>query len=122
MVNVPEMPPQRLMPEFTVLWSDGDPQCKRNASHPNYPAAPRVAVRWRHPGESLEALNAWVGSPMFKSATGLAGSVRAEKNGRVWEYRDAAGNVKVRLAGERAFDTTRPLRSAIAWRCSRCAV
>lgn len=107
-VNVVGVPPQRLVPEFTVLWSDTDPLCVRNASHPNYPVAPRNAVRWRNPAEPLEALNAWVGSPEFKSTTGMAGAVKADGEKRTWEFRDAAGKVKVRVTGDRAFDTTRP--------------
>src|SRR5438105_3436359 len=61
-VRAGKMTPQVLTPEFTVLWSDTDPLCTRDASHPNYPVAPRVAVRWRNPGEPIGALNAWVGS------------------------------------------------------------
>jgi hypothetical protein len=107
-IRVAGMPAQRLAPEFTVLWSDADPLCKRDASHPNYAVAPRNAVRWRNPNSSLEELNAWVGASEFESATGLSGNVRAEGKGRVWEFRDAQGKVKVRVAGDRAFDTTRP--------------
>jgi len=33
-------------PEFTVLWSETDPQLKRNPSHPDYVTAPRIALRW----------------------------------------------------------------------------
>ena len=75
-INVAGMPPQRLRPEFTVLWTEADPLCVRNPSHPNYPVAPRNAVRWHHPAESLEALNAWVGSPEFRNVTGMAGASR----------------------------------------------
>ena len=45
-VQVPAMSPQRLAPEFTVLWSETDPRLRRNPSHPDYTNAPRVAVRW----------------------------------------------------------------------------
>jgi len=107
-IRVANMPPQRFAPEFNVLWSEDDPLCTRNASHPNYPVAPRVAVRWRNPDEPLDALNAWLGLPEMKAATGLSGSVRAEGKGRVWEFRDAQGKVTVRVTGERALDTTRP--------------
>src|ERR1700722_13310081 len=62
-VTVAGMPPQRLTGDFTVLWSETDPQCVRNASHPNSLVAPRNAVRCLNPTEPLEALNAWVGSP-----------------------------------------------------------
>lgn len=107
-VCVAGMPAQTLAPEFTVLWSDTDPLCKRDASHPNYAVAPRNAVRWRVPSEPLDQLNAWIGGSEFKAATGLSGEVKPEVAGRVWEFRDAAGKVKVRIAGPRAFDTTRP--------------
>jgi hypothetical protein len=107
-VRVEKMPPQVFLPEFTVLWSDTDPLCIRNASHPNYPVAPRNAVRWRNPADPLETLNAWVGSPGFKSVTGMSGTVKDDGKKRAWEFRDAGGKVKVRVSGERAFDTTRP--------------
>ena len=107
-VNVAGMPPQKITPEFTVLWSEIDPLCTRNASHPNYPVAPRNAVRWSNPTEPLDALNAWVGSPEFKAETGMAGSVKTTGQKREWEFRDAQGKVKVRVTGDRAFDTTRP--------------
>jgi hypothetical protein len=107
-ISVANMPTQRLMPEFTVLWSETDPLCTRDASHPNHPVAPRVAVRWRNPDEPLDALNAWPASPEWRTATGLTGSVRAEGNGRVWEFRDAQGKVTVRITGDRALFTTRP--------------
>jgi hypothetical protein len=106
-VRVEGMPAQTLRPEFTVLWSDSDPQCQRNASHPNYPVAPRTAVRWRNREEPLAELNAWVGSAEFASITGMTGLVKADGGKRVWEYRDAEGKVKVRVTGDRAFDTTR---------------
>ena len=101
-IRVEGMPPQRLAPEFTVLWSETDPRCRRNASHPNHPVAPRVAVRWLDSNGALDALNSWVGSPEFRAATGLVGSVSGEGRGRVWEFRDAKGKVSVRVAGERA--------------------
>jgi hypothetical protein len=108
-VQVQGMPPVRLRPEFTVLWSEADPQCRRNPSHPNYMVAPRDAVRWRKPNDPLEALNTWLTSPEMKTATGLSGSVRAEEStGRVWEFRDAQGKVTARVTGEHAFDTPRP--------------
>jgi hypothetical protein len=108
-IAVTGMPPQRLRPEFTVLWTEADPQCVRNPSHPNYPVAPRNAVRWRDPTESLESLNAWVGSPEFRAAAGVTGSVMADGKNCVWEFRDGQGQVKVRVTGRQAFDTTRPL-------------
>ena len=43
-INVAGMPPQRHRPEFTVLWTEADPLCVRNPSHPNYPVAPRNAI------------------------------------------------------------------------------
>jgi hypothetical protein len=107
-LTVPGMAPQRLTGEFTVLWSDTDPHCVRNASHPNYPVAPRNAVRWSNPAESLESLNAWIGSPEFKAVTGMSGEVKGEGKTRAWEFRDAQGKVKVRVTGAPALDTTRP--------------
>ena len=108
-VQVAGMPPQRLAPEFTVLWGESDPHCIRQATHPNYPVAPRGAVRWRNNNETVETINAWLDSSEFKSATGMSGSVRADgRAGRVWEFRDAKGKPTVRIAGERALDTTRP--------------
>ena len=99
--------PVTLTPEFTVLWSDTDPHCVRNPSHPNYPVAPRNAVRWLNP-EPLGALNAWIGSPEFQSVTGMSGEVKADGKKRAWEFRDAQGKVKVRVTGNAALDTTRP--------------
>ncbi len=107
-MEVAGMAPQLFVPEFTVLWTDADPQCARNASHPNYPVAPRTAVRWRNPDEPIEELNAWVGSPQFKTVTGMKGTVLGSGKGRVWEFRDAQDKVKVRITGDRALDTTRP--------------
>ena len=106
-IRVTGMPAQTLTPEFTVLWSDADPMCQRNASHPNYPVAPRTAVRWRNREESLDELNAWVGSAEFASTTGMTGTVKADGKKRAWEFRDTQGKVKVRITGDRAFDTTR---------------
>jgi hypothetical protein len=37
---------KRLTGDFVVMWSEEDPHLVRNASHPNYAVAPRVAVRW----------------------------------------------------------------------------
>lgn len=107
-VQVAGMPSQRLVPEFTVLWSESDPQCRRNASHPNYAVAPRVAVRWQNPGEPVESLNAWLSSPEFRVATGWSGAVQADGPGRAWEFRDGVGTVKMRVTGRHALDTTRP--------------
>jgi hypothetical protein len=107
-VEVTGLPAQTLTPEFTVLWSDTDPVCQRDASHPNYLVAPRTAVRWRNPGEPIASLNAWLGSPEFKAATGLSGAVHEAGKSREWEYRDASNKVKVRISGARALDTTRP--------------
>ncbi len=109
-VEVAGMPAQRLAAEFTVLWSETDPLCQRNASHPNYVVAPRTAVRWRQSNETIEELNAWLASPAMKSATGMNGSVAAEPKGRTWEFRDPQGKVKVRVTGERGLDTTRPFQ------------
>jgi hypothetical protein len=108
-INVAGMSPQRLRPEFTVLWTEADPLCLRNPSHPNYPVAPRNAVRWHNPNESLEALNEWVGSPEFRHVTGMAGKVMADGKNRLWEFRDSQGHVTVRVTGRYALDTTRPL-------------
>jgi len=99
---------QRLTPEFTVLWSDADPHCARNAGHPNYVVAPRVAVRWRQADEPLNGLNAWLASAEFKAATGLTGIVHAGTTGRWWEFRNGTGHVALRITGKPALDTTRP--------------
>jgi len=107
-VTVTGMPPQRLTGDFTVLWSETDPHCVRNASHPNYPVAPRNAVRWLNPTEPIEDLDAWIGSPEFKSATGMSGEVKEDGKKRAWEYRDTQGKVKVRVTGDAALETTRP--------------
>jgi hypothetical protein len=102
------MPAQKLVPEFAVLWSETDPHCTRDASHPNYAVAPRTAVRWRNPSEPLDALNAWIASAEFKSATGLSGAVVPAGRGRAWEFHDGSGAVKLRVTGDRALDTTHP--------------
>jgi hypothetical protein len=107
-MRVAGMPPAVFVPEFTVLASETDPRCKRDPTHPNYAVAPRTAVRWRLPDEPLESLNTWLASPEMKAATGLSGSVRADGKKREWEFRDAQDKVKVRVTGDRAFDTTRP--------------
>jgi len=108
-ICVAGMAAQRLTPEFTVLETSEDPLCSRNASHPNYLAAPRNAVRWWNPAKPLEALNAWLASPETKAAIGLTGSVRADgKGGRIWEYLDAKGRTMVRVQGEHALETSRP--------------
>ncbi|HEY3900710.1 MAG TPA: hypothetical protein VGM54_19025 [Chthoniobacter sp.] len=108
MIETPHAPAQRFVAEFTILRSDADPDCKRDPGHPNYAVAPRTAVRWRNPSESLDDLNAWVSSPEFRSATGLSGTVQDAGKSRIWEFRDAANQVKLRVTGNRAFDTTRP--------------
>jgi hypothetical protein len=108
-------------PEFTVLFSATDPGCLRVPVHPNYAVAPRVAVRWRKSNETLEGLNAWVGSDAFEAVTGVRGSVTQDGKDRAWEFRDDKGNVKVRVAKHYAQDTTRALNvgTATAMRPSR---
>ncbi len=108
-VQVTNMPAKRFAPEFTVLWSETDPQCLRQMTHPNYPVAPRSAVRWRAAGESIESVNGWLASPEMTAGMSLRGVVRADgQRGRVWEFRNAQGHVAVRITGEPAQDTTRP--------------
>src|SRR6187399_460916 len=101
-VEASGMPPQRLVPEFTVLWSEADPQCIRQATHPNYMVAPRTAVRWGKSNESVESLNAWLNSPEFKAASSTSGVVKVDGPGRAWEFRDAQNKVKLRVTGPRA--------------------
>jgi len=108
-VEVAGMPPQILRPEFTVLSGATDPKLARIQTHPNYAASPRTAVRWSNREEPLEAINAWVNSPAFKSATGLSGQVKETKEGgREWEFRDAGGKITLRVSGVRAWETSRP--------------
>lgn len=88
--KVDGMPPQRLSGEFTVLWSETDPHCARNQSHPGYAVAPRVAVRWRNPADAkrtADLVNPFsVGHRVvMKPARALA-----EANRVRWEY-DATG-------------------------------
>ncbi len=110
-IEAPGLPtPKRLAPEFTVIISDQDPQCTRDASHPNYPVAPRTAVRWRNPDEPLDRLNAWISSPAIRvRPPAWSGAVQDTGKTRVWEYRDASNQVKLRVTGGRAFDTTHPI-------------
>jgi hypothetical protein len=108
-LRVKGMTPQRVVPEFTVLTCDRDPKIHRNASHPNYPIAPRTAVRWLSVSEPAEELNAWLASPAMKQAVGLAARVLGEPGARTWEYRDASGKEVVRVTGRSADGTTRPL-------------
>lgn len=107
---------------FAVMYAADDPRCVRNASHPNYPVAPRAAVRWHAPHLSLDELNAWVGANEFAAVTGMRGEVRddapekssaigtAKSGGRRWEYRNADGRATVAVAGAAAYDTTNPFR------------
>lgn len=107
-VHVAGMPPVRLSPEFTVLYSPTDPHCHRNPSHPNYAVAPRVAVRWKNPDEPIEAINAWLATPHVKTAIGLRGEVSQDDRERTWLFRDTEGRTKLRIAGIHALDTSRP--------------
>ncbi len=75
LINVANLPPQRLAPEFVVLHADKDPGCLRNASHKNYAVAPRVAVRWEHNRETLDSANAWL------RESGVEGQVTADAKG-----------------------------------------
>ena len=107
-IHVVGMPPQRLAPEFSVLHSDRDPRYLRNASHPNYPIAPRIAIRWAANNETPDAVNAWLRSPEVQAA-GVRGAVTADANGDwLWEYRDTRDKVAVRVSGPQAKQTSRP--------------
>ena len=84
--KVSGMPPQRIRGEFTVLWSETDPSAKRDASHPGYAIAPRVAVRWRNPANPSR-LSDFV-SPFSVGHRVVMKPVRvwAEANRIRWEY------------------------------------
>ncbi|MDR0352345.1 MAG: hypothetical protein LBI02_02965 [Opitutaceae bacterium] len=107
-VAVAGMAPRTLRPRFTILYSATDPKLVRIPGHPNYLVAPRVALRWKNPGEPLAPLNAWLSSPAFKTATGQTGHVREKNKTREWEFRNADGKTTIRVTGPRALETARP--------------
>lgn len=107
-LRVAGMATQRIVPEFTVLTCDHDPKIHRNASHPNYPIAPRTAVRWLSASEPADELNDWLASPAMKQAVGYSARVAGRPGARTWEYRDASGKEAVRVTGRMADGTTRP--------------
>ena len=103
------MAAHKLTAEFTVLWSTSNSGFKRNVTHLNYVLAPRNAVRWACPAESIPSLNDRIASPQFRAATGLSGTIYSEGAwGRVWQFRDAEGKVALRVTGKPALDTTLP--------------
>jgi hypothetical protein len=107
--EVAGMSPQVFKPDFTVISKTSDPRYHRYSSHPTYLVAPRTAVRWRKNNETLESLNAWLGSPEFQSASGVSGSARGEGNdGGVLEFVFGKGKPNLLVKGDRALDTTRP--------------
>ena len=93
------MSPQRIAPEFAVLRSERDPQIYRNFNHPNYPIAPRPAVRWLAVNEPADVLAAWLATPAMKAAVAWEAKVTGEGAQRVWEYRDKSGKVALRVGG-----------------------
>lgn len=107
-LRVEGMAPQLIAPEFTVLRSPGDPQLHRNFNHPNYPVAPRPAVRWLAGNEPADALNAWLATPAMKAAVQWDAKVTGEGDARVWEYRDKSGQVALRVGGRGRDGATRP--------------
>lgn len=114
LMNVAGLAPQRLIPEFTVLESEHNPGLTGSLNHDNYLLAPRYAMRWTKTKEPASMLNAWLASPEMKEALGGAcASVRDEPGGgRVWEYRTATGELKLRVSGVGADGTTRPFAAA----------
>lgn len=100
--------PQTIVPEFTVLYSEGDPKIARNFNHPNYPIAPRPSVRWLAVNESTEALTAWLATPAMKAAVAWNAKVSGEGKQRVWEYRDKSEKVTLRVDGRSPDGATRP--------------
>jgi hypothetical protein len=109
-VKVAGMPPQRLVGRFIVMMTEPGPTAIRESIHPNYVVAPRTAIRWRGVDEPLDSLNQWLATGDVKAATGLLGTVRSDgAKGRVWEFRDTGGSVKLRVTGPRAMHTSRPM-------------
>ena len=112
-VAVKGVPAQKLMPEFTVMFSARDPGYDRN--HLNYYLAPRTAIRWSNYEENLAALNTRLATPELRDLVGGHASVTADASGaRTWEYRDAAGRVLHRVTGPYARGTTDPFLAGTA--------
>lgn len=107
-LRTPGMPPQAIAPEFTVLRSERDPRIYRNFNHPNYPLAPRPAVRWLAVNEPADVLSAWLATPAMKAAVAWEAKVTGEGEQRVWEYRDKSGKVALRVGGRGRDGATRP--------------
>ncbi len=107
-MRVTNMPPQAIVPEFTVISSARDPKVFRNFNHPNYPIAPRPAVRWLGVNEPTDTLNAWLASPAMKAAVAWSAKVIGEGEQRMWEYRDKFGKVTLRVGGRSRDGATRP--------------
>lgn len=97
-ISVAGLPEQRLAPDFVVLHSAKDPGYSRNPSQPNYPVAPRNAIRWSHNHETLESANAWL------RASGVKGKVSADAHDNwTWTYPGLKP-----ITGARARQTSRP--------------
>jgi len=109
-VTVAGMPPQRLVPEFTVLYSPTDPRLRRNLSHPDFRLAVRPALRWYAASEPSEERNSSQTSPVKKAPPGTAANVDEEARGqRVEESHNAAGLLKFTVPDPPATGTTQPL-------------
>jgi hypothetical protein len=97
-IDVAGLPEQRLAPDFVVLHTAKDPGYSRNPSQPNYPVAPRNAIRWSHNQETPEAVNAWL------HASGVEGKVSVDAHGTwTWTYPSLKA-----IIGARARQTSRP--------------
>lgn len=87
---------QIIRPQFTVVFSSGNPGYHSN--HSNYLLAPRESVRWASYQQNLEDLNAWL-----RDELGLTVTVTEDSGGaRTWNY----GTLQV--TGTYAQGTTNP--------------
>lgn len=105
-VEVAGLPPQTIQPTFTVMVSKKDPGYLRNATHPNYQIAPRVAVRWQNCEERLEELLAWLKSD--RTRAGLRVTEDA-KGRREWSTSKGAW----KLGGHYAGGTVNPFAAGM---------
>ncbi len=120
LVEVTGLPPQTLQPAFTVMVSEKDPGYQRNATHPNYHVAPRVAVRWQNGEEPLGDLLKWLttenyGLHVTEDATGS----------RIWSRQpDHHGRGGWTLSGRYAQGTINPFAAGVRTdlRASRATV
>lgn len=106
-LSVAGMPAVALRPEFVVVVNEKDPGYTRYSSHPNYPIAPRVAIRWRANSESIADVRRWLQSDEYLDAAVL-GNVEETDGGWIWQYHDAKGKPTIKVVGPRARETTRP--------------